>query len=200
MNTGHFFEEISTLDIRNISELGMDIIQLYFYGISIKEVLKLRRVNTRFNEACKGESFWRNKVLFDYGVEKIYGESWKDTAKLLYNSNMINLRKKWIDGRTYGKLLEEVLRNHDEFFAKISAKYNLSRHESIIVPREFAVISFTVRRIRKYCNLETPMEKSKGDKLNKLKIANHIKSLIDPIPYIIIYCLDFEDTHYSQNL
>ncbi len=119
MNSDCLVEKLFTrLNIQNISELGTDVIEEFFYGISVKETLELSVTNTRFSEACKRESFWKKKVLLDYGVEKKCGETWKETAKLLYDSNMINLRKKWINGQTYGDLFEQALENNG-FFERI---------------------------------------------------------------------------------
>ncbi len=120
------------LNIQNISKLGTDVIEKFFYGISVKEILELSVTNTRFNEACKRESFWKKKVLLDYGVEKKYGETWKETAKFLYDSDMINLKKEWINGETYGDLFEQALKSNG-FFHKIFNKewLNMTMYDGI---------------------------------------------------------------------
>nr|QBK93144.1 MAG: hypothetical protein LCPAC403_02780 [Pithovirus LCPAC403] len=238
---------------RNISELGTDVIEEFFYGINVQEVLKLCRVNTIFNEVCKKESFWRKKVLIDYGIEKKYGETWKKTAILLSDSNMINLRKEWINGQTYGELLEETLKGDRYIIESILNKHGIScrdarvysesfddfnsaveeelsemynyyfvhgilnttlfgskpksswtshtegfcttpephdvfiptnkgtlQHILKVVTREFSVIIHAVKDINKYYN-------SFSHKIKCNKVTNRIKSLVDPILYVMIY-------------
>nr|QBK92658.1 MAG: F-box family protein [Pithovirus LCPAC401] len=71
MNTNRSIDELLSLfNVRNISELGSDVIIKYFDDISVKEAMKLCRVNKQFNEVCKKESVWRNKVSYDYGIKK----------------------------------------------------------------------------------------------------------------------------------
>ena len=122
MNPDCLVEKLLTrLNIQNISELGTDVIEEFFYGISVKEILELSVTNTRFNEACKREYFWKRKVLLDYEVEKKCRETWKETARLLCHSNMINLGKEWINGQTYGDLFEQALESNG-FFERILMK------------------------------------------------------------------------------
>nr|QBK92531.1 MAG: uncharacterized protein LCPAC401_01690 [Pithovirus LCPAC401] len=56
---------------------------------------------------------WKRRVLNEYGVDYTHDETWKELAKDLFQADMINLNKVWIDGITYGKLLKECLSNHD---------------------------------------------------------------------------------------
>nr|QBK92738.1 MAG: hypothetical protein LCPAC401_03760 [Pithovirus LCPAC401] len=235
--------DFTLLNIQNISELGTDVIEEFFYGISVKEILELSVTNTRFNEACKRESFWKKKVLLDYGIEKKYGETWKETTILLSNSNMINLRKEWINGQTYGELLEEGLRD-DNLFAEILTKYRIPHSqvfvysESVndlksaeinytnllpdytiaqlnalgygpadedtvqrilkVVTREFSVIMRAVSEAKSYYGLislgrdqENEMDELQG---RDLKTSKEIKSLVDPILYVMMYSLHSVNT------
>ena len=155
MNTDRSIKELLTLfNVRNISELGSDIIMEFFNDISVKEAMNLCRINKQFNEVCKREFTWRNKISYDYGIAKKYGDTWKETAKLLYNSNMINLRQKWIDGRTYGELFDEALEsNDDEFFRKVITKHGVD-HVDASVYSEFVedLKSAEVDLFRRYPN------------------------------------------------
>nr|QBK93270.1 MAG: hypothetical protein LCPAC403_04040 [Pithovirus LCPAC403] len=232
------------LNIQNISELGTDVIEEFFYGISVKDVLELSLTNTRFSEACKRESFWKKKVLLDYGVKKKFGETWKKTAMLLSNSNMINLGKEWIDGQTYGELLEEATKGDNElfvrFFKEILTKYRIPRsqvfvysqsvedlksaeidyclslhpdntiarlkainigptdedtlqHVLRVVTREFSVIMHAVSEAKRYYSLFSSGQEweEEIDQLQdkELKTSKEIKSLVDPIPYVMMYSL-----------
>nr|QBK93183.1 MAG: hypothetical protein LCPAC403_03170 [Pithovirus LCPAC403] len=231
------------LNIQNISELGTDVIEEFFYGISVKEILELSVTNTRFNEACKRESFWKKKVLIDYGVEKKYGETWKETALLLFNSNMINLRKEWIDGQTYGELFEEGMRD-DNLFAGILNKHQIPRmqvhvySESVVdfksaeidhalscagfsleelrelhigptdedtvqrvlrvVTREFSVIMHAVSEAKRYYSLFSLGEFWQDSLIElqdrDLKTSKGIRSLVDPIIYVMMYSFHSIDT------
>nr|QBK93077.1 MAG: uncharacterized protein LCPAC403_02110 [Pithovirus LCPAC403] len=51
----------------------------------------------------------------DYGIMKILDSTWKETARLLFEANMINLNANWVNGKTYRELLEEGLGN-DSYF------------------------------------------------------------------------------------
>lgn len=248
MNSNLSVEKLFTL--RNISELGTDVIEIFFCGISVKEVLKLCRTNMRFAEACKREPFWKNKVLLDYGVEKKYCNSWKETAILLFNADMINLRKEWIDQITYGVLLEESLKNDRGFFINILRKHDilpskvyvypeidedlenvypefvkglenipiehLSAHFGYtiddlkvagmgpgdvmllhrilkVVTREFSVIMHAVDEMKGHYNLFSSGQEWEHNMNeltdNEIQVANRIKLLVDPIPYVMRYSL-----------
>ncbi len=245
MSSDCLVEKLFThLNIQNISELGTDVIEQFFYGISVKEILELSVTNTRFSEACKRESFWKKKVLIDYGVEKKYGETWKETAILLSNSNMINLGKEWINGQTYGELLEEGTKN-DNLFAGILTKYqipdvqvfvysesvnnlksagieysnviefdftiaqlnalgfgptdeNIVQRVLKVVTREFSVIMHAVVEAKRYYGLislgrdqENDIDDLRG---RDLKTSKEIRSLVDPILYVMMYSLHSVNT------
>ncbi len=129
MNSNRTIGELLRLfKVNNISELGSDIIIKFFDDISVKEVMKLCRVNRQFNEACKKESMWRRKVKNDYGIEKKYGKTWKETAHNLYDANMINIAQEWIEGKTYGKVMKEGLDDDYRFFGKLLEKYKIGQY------------------------------------------------------------------------
>nr|QBK93085.1 MAG: uncharacterized protein LCPAC403_02190 [Pithovirus LCPAC403] len=118
MNTDRSVEELLELfDVKNISQLGSDIIREFFDDISYKEVMKLCRVNRQFNIICNKESMWKQKVKNDYGITKILYSTWKETARLLFESNMINLNANWVNNKTYRELFEEGLESkNDQYF------------------------------------------------------------------------------------
>ncbi len=138
MNSDRSVDELLELfEVRNISELGSDIIMKFFDDISVKEVMKSCRINKQFSKACEKESMWKRKVSNDYGITKKYLDSWKNTAKFLYKSNMINLRQQWINGKTYGELLEESLKsNDDEFFEDLLKEHGV-RMFPVVVYSDF---------------------------------------------------------------
>ena len=92
-----------TLD--NLSHSQMRSI---FEDLTIKEISLLCAVNKKFNTACNSQSLWRKKVLNDYGIKKKFGDTWRETAKNMSKVNMINLNNKWINGQTYGQILNDA--------------------------------------------------------------------------------------------
>ncbi len=94
-------------DLRNLS---VNDIQGIFLDLNIQEIFKLCRTSRRFNSVCNLESLWKSKVIESYGVNKaLSGKTWKFTAKIFYQNDMINLGKRWINGMRYLELLEESL-------------------------------------------------------------------------------------------
>nr|QBK92861.1 MAG: hypothetical protein LCPAC401_04990 [Pithovirus LCPAC401] len=106
------------LRIPNISTLGSDVIVKYFDYISVKEMIKLCRVNKQFNITCQKYSIWKQKIKNDYGVETKYKRTWKDTAQFLSEYNMINLNQKWINEKTYKELFDEGLESESDTYFK----------------------------------------------------------------------------------
>ena len=97
-------------DLENINP---DLAQEMFIDLTVGEISQLCTTSRNFNTICKRESLWETKVWNDYGIEKKHGHTWRETAKNLFILNMINLGKKWIDGRTYKEILDEALK-HDK--------------------------------------------------------------------------------------
>ena len=55
-------KDINTLSTAEIQEILLDL--------NIKEISVLCRLNTRFESVCKRESFWRSKVISEYGIDE----------------------------------------------------------------------------------------------------------------------------------
>nr|QBK92852.1 MAG: uncharacterized protein LCPAC401_04900 [Pithovirus LCPAC401] len=127
MNTDRSIKELlEVFGVLNISTLGSDIIIKFFDDISVKEVMRLCRINKQFNTVCQKDFMWRRKVKNDYGVETKYGKTWKDTAQFLFEYNMINLNQKWVNGKTYKELFDESLESKsDTYFKDLYEKYDL---------------------------------------------------------------------------
>nr|QBK92818.1 MAG: uncharacterized protein LCPAC401_04560 [Pithovirus LCPAC401] len=127
MNSDRSIEELlEVFGISNLSNLGSDVIVKYFDDISVKEVMKLCRVNKQFNTVCEKDSMWRRKVERDYGIKRKYGKTWKDTAQFLFEYNMINLNQEWINGKTYKELFDESLESKsDNYFKDLYDQHNL---------------------------------------------------------------------------
>ena len=84
MNSDRSIEELlEVFEVPNLSNLGSDVIVKYFDNISVKEIMKLCRVNKQFNIVCQRESMWKRKVKNDYGVETKYGRTWKEIGEVI---------------------------------------------------------------------------------------------------------------------
>nr|QBK93186.1 MAG: uncharacterized protein LCPAC403_03200 [Pithovirus LCPAC403] len=127
MNSDRYIKELlEVFGVPNLSNLGSDVIVKYFDDISVKEVMKLCRVNRQFNIACQNDSMWRRKVKNDYGIKTKYGKTWKETAQFLFGYNMINLNQTWVNGKTYRELFDESLESKDNnYFKDLRKKYDL---------------------------------------------------------------------------
>nr|QBK93594.1 MAG: F-box-like protein [Pithovirus LCPAC404] len=138
----------------DIFRVGSDVVFKYFDYISVKEMMKLCRVNRQFNIVCQKDSMWRRKVKNDYGVKTKYGKTWKDTAQFLFEYNMINLNQKWVNEKTYKELFDESLKSEsDTYFKDLYDEYHLitiifpSYVKDIITAKE-SVLSFKDSLIR----------------------------------------------------
>nr|QBK92611.1 MAG: hypothetical protein LCPAC401_02490 [Pithovirus LCPAC401] len=98
------------LSHQDLNKLPIVQLQSILADLTVKEILLLCTTNKKFDVACKEESFWKNKVFSDYGIEKKYGTTWKETAQRMSQINMINMNKKWIDGQTYKELFDMAIR------------------------------------------------------------------------------------------
>ena len=127
MNSDRSIDKLlEVFGVPNLSNLGSDVIIKYFDDISVKEVMKLCRVNKQFNTVCQKESMWKRKVKNDYGVETKYGRTWKETAQFLFEYDMINLNQKWVNGKTYKELFDESLvSKNDDYFENLYYDYDL---------------------------------------------------------------------------
>nr|QBK93273.1 MAG: uncharacterized protein LCPAC403_04070 [Pithovirus LCPAC403] len=93
----------------DLNNLSLSLIQELFLELTPADISKLCVVSRHFNSFCNREPLWQNKVWADYGVNKKYEETWRKTANNMFIVGMINLNKKWINGRTYNKILETAL-------------------------------------------------------------------------------------------
>nr|QBK92872.1 MAG: uncharacterized protein LCPAC403_00060 [Pithovirus LCPAC403] len=94
--------------VRLKKEISSTEIEEILLDINTNEISILCRTDKRFNTVCKRESFWRNRVTSHYGVDNpILGKTWKDTARIFFQADMINLGKEWVNGMTYKELIEE---------------------------------------------------------------------------------------------
>ena len=97
------------LNLRDLNNVSLTQLETIFSILTVKEISTLCAVNIRFNTVCQDESFWRNKVLSDYGIKKRYGDTWRQTAITMDRVNMINMNGVWIDGRTYMEIFDDTL-------------------------------------------------------------------------------------------
>ena len=192
---------------------GSDIVAEIFHYISVKQTFIICRLNVFANLVCQKESLWKDKIPFEYGIKKKYGKTWKETAKLLCKSNMINLEKKWVNGKTYGELLEEAVKSDDNFFFNIIMK-NRGLPNCIYFPKYYNVVRanhFISQELKIYHTIRCKYALKKHMKVVTREFAiiviivNIIKDrlpskiefsekqqkiiLVDPIPYIMIYSL-----------
>lgn len=107
---------LSRLELKknNLDALGPDIIEKITMKLNVKEVLELCSVSRSFKSLCWKESFWRLKIKSDFGINKRYENTWKDTAKQLFENNVINLDKKWVNGQTYRTLMNGAFDGNDD--------------------------------------------------------------------------------------
>nr|QBK93992.1 MAG: F-box family protein [Pithovirus LCPAC406] len=99
------------LERQDLNRISSSQLRSVFSDLTVKEISILCGVSKKFNTICKEESFWRTKVLDNYGIEKKYGDTWRQTAINMDKVNMINLGDKWIDGRTYREILGDTVQN-----------------------------------------------------------------------------------------
>nr|QBK93689.1 MAG: uncharacterized protein LCPAC406_00030 [Pithovirus LCPAC406] len=96
------------LKVEDLNTLNPSLVQGIFLDLSVGEISKLCAINKKFNDECLRESLWQIKVWADYGVDKKYGETWKETAKNMFIVGMINLNERWINGETYNEILKKA--------------------------------------------------------------------------------------------
>nr|QBK92628.1 MAG: uncharacterized protein LCPAC401_02660 [Pithovirus LCPAC401] len=95
--------------LRLKKDLSSTEIQEILSDLNTDEIAILCRTDKRFDTVCQRESFWKNRVTSQYGVDNpILGKTWRDTARIFFQSNMIDLGKEWVNGMTYKELIEEA--------------------------------------------------------------------------------------------
>ena len=90
--------------------LASDLIQTIISNFTIKEISLLSIVNSQFNTICNKESLWRNVVLNEYGMKKKCGKTWREMAKNLVQECIMSLHETWVNGETYGQILNKSLK------------------------------------------------------------------------------------------
>ncbi len=102
------------LRVEDLDDLSSNRIRALFNDLAVKDILELCLLSENFNEMCGRELLWKAKIWSSYGIEKKYGDTWRETAELLSGAGMINLNSRWYDGRTYRQILDEALRRGKE--------------------------------------------------------------------------------------
>nr|QBK92627.1 MAG: uncharacterized protein LCPAC401_02650 [Pithovirus LCPAC401] len=103
----------SVNEILNLLRLKKDLssteIQEILFDLNTDEIAILCRTDKRFDTVCQRESFWKNRVTSQYGVDvPILGKTWRDTDRIFFQSLMMDLGEEWINGMTYKELIEEA--------------------------------------------------------------------------------------------
>nr|QBK92436.1 MAG: F-box-like family protein [Pithovirus LCPAC401] len=93
-------EILNQLNIRrsDLNSLGSDIIQTIFEDLTVGEISRLCSMSRAFNNVCKKESLWKEKVLRDYKINNKTRRTWRDTARQLY---LKSLERYWYDTLEY---------------------------------------------------------------------------------------------------
>nr|QBK93883.1 MAG: F-box-like family protein [Pithovirus LCPAC406] len=120
-------EILAKLNIRrkDLNNLSTTQLETIFSNLTSKEISLLCRVNRKFNTLCKYESYWKNRVRNRHGIRKMYGDTWRETAKIMDEFNMINMDTVWLDGRTYWEILDDALENGHNILEGLQVKYLL---------------------------------------------------------------------------
>ncbi len=58
--------------------------------------------------SCKSELLWQSEVWCKFGIKKKYEETWEKTATMLSEANMIDMEKKWVNGKTYREIMKKM--------------------------------------------------------------------------------------------
>ena len=120
-------------------------IQEIFLNLNVEEISKLCRTSNKFNTVCKRESLWRNKVMSEYGVdEPLRRKTWRETARIFFISNMINLGKRWVNGMTYKELLEEADSRGQESLLYLHSLKNDYLHEALDIKDDTDILMFFI--------------------------------------------------------
>ena len=120
-------EILAKLNIRSkdLNNLSISQLETIFSDLTSKEISLLCGVSRKFNTLCKNESYWKNRVLNNHGIRKKYGDTWRETARIMDEYNMINMDTVWLDGRTYWEILDDALENGHNILEGLQVKYLL---------------------------------------------------------------------------
>nr|QBK92699.1 MAG: hypothetical protein LCPAC401_03370 [Pithovirus LCPAC401] len=103
--------------------LPVDILTEVYLFLSVKDVTIPLKVSNLFN--IRNDIMWKKLVRNEFGITKLFGSTWRDIAILLSQCNMINMNKRWIDGRTYNDIFTDSLNNINYFDI---VRYNYRRY------------------------------------------------------------------------
>ena len=94
-----------------------DCAYLIFGFLAVKEISTLSRLSKFHREVINNENFRKKLVNNNFGVDvkRIY--TWRHTSIYLGKITHINLKKKWVNGMTYQKILDDTLK-----FEKVGVK------------------------------------------------------------------------------
>ncbi len=65
----------------DLNNVGSEIINKIFTNLSVGQISRLCRMSRSFNNVCKRESLWKDKLWNDYEIDEKYGGTWRETAK-----------------------------------------------------------------------------------------------------------------------
>ena len=180
--------------------LPSEIICKIFLNLTVKEIFKLYRINSTFNNECTKELLWKFKVKMDYGIKKKYGKTWKATARLLSKSNMINLDKKHACGKTYAQILNIALMKgidsykYIQMFVGIDILLSMFLNKKEIWTRELRVITAAIYIYRDSYPFLLSIDPSIPEIPSNLHFI--IPQLLDFTPYIIEFSMYSEECLY----
>ena len=118
-------EILSRLNLskRDLNNLSTSHLETIFTDLTSREIALLCRTSRKFERLCKDGSYLKNRVFNRHGIEKKYGDIWRETARKMDEINMINLNIKWVDGRTYREILDDALQNGANTLEGLSLQY-----------------------------------------------------------------------------
>ncbi len=65
-----------------------DSLQMILGYLNVKEIWKVCHTSHHVNRVCRLESFWKSKLLIEYGLTKKKDNTWRDSVKKAYINNM----------------------------------------------------------------------------------------------------------------
>ena len=129
-------------DLKNV---GSEIVQKIFTNLGVKQISRLCRTSRSFNNICKKESLWKDKLWNEYGIDKKKRETWRETAKkeVLLFWYFINddIKYHMIDGDDQNNYIDEEAEQAINKFEKNFANHAL-REEKEVYAAELIFRSF----------------------------------------------------------
>ncbi len=99
---------------KDITELPTDLLEKTLLNLNITEINKICRTNERVKSTCDDESFWKRKVMADFGIERKIKATWRLTAKTFVQMKVMNLNDTFVNGQTYKEIFDDTLDAKDE--------------------------------------------------------------------------------------